>query len=350
MESIEKERRNYLAYFEGSRGAVRNPVNYQRRDDASHIFHNEKDYSEWWYFDASFSNGYHLVITYHYRNFFLPNMPPSLQFFLYLPDGTRIDRYELCKPEETYADPNYCDVKMGKSWVRDCGDHYRLVMDINEYGFDLVFRNTVPPWKPGTGFNYKNEESRRVAGWVVPMPAASVEGTITLKKEKITVEGYGYHDHNWGNFHTSDVFRGWYWGRVHTDRYAIDWGWVLPRDDRMPIVSPLLLARPGEIVLSTDMLEVTTEDFTVDEKLGQRYPRHLVVKTDTSGVKMKLAIRTTRVVEQMALPKVMPWDQYYFRFLADFTLDVEIDGEGGRARGEMLHEYVIMYPDDSAAG
>jgi predicted secreted hydrolase len=344
MDSLEKEKRNYLAYFEGTRGAVRNPSNYQRRDDASHIYHNDKNYSEWWYFDASFTNGYHIVVTYHYRNFFLPGMPPSLQFFVYRPDGSRVDRYELCKAEEVSADPNYCDVRMGKSWVRDFGDHYRLVMDIRGDGYDLIFKNTVPPWKPGTGYNYKNEENGKAAGWVVPVPAGRVEGSLHIKGETIPVEGYGYHDHNWGNFHTSETFRGWHWGRVHTDRYAIDWGWVLPRDRRMPVVSPLLLARPGEITLSTDELDVLLDDFVVDEKLGQRYPRKVGVHTDTQGVTMDLRITTKRMMEQMKLPKVTEWDQYYLRFLADFSLDVRIDGVKDAAAGEMLHEYVIMYP------
>jgi hypothetical protein len=185
----DREKRNYLAYFNGERGAERKPDGYRRRDDASHIYHNEKNYYEWWYLDASFDNGYHIVITYHYRNFFLPGMIPSLQFFVYKPDGKRIDRYALCKPEEISADPNYCDVRMGKSWVRDGGDHYRAVMDINGDGFDLVFRNTVPPWKPGSGYNFKNEETGMVAGWVVPIPSGSVEGVLKLKGETILVKG-----------------------------------------------------------------------------------------------------------------------------------------------------------------
>ena len=101
---------------------------------------------------------------------------------------------------------------------------------------------------------------------------------------------------------------------------------------------------PGEIILSTDKLDVRLDDFAVDEKLGQRYPRKVGVHTDTQGVTMDLRITTKRMVEQMKLPKVTEWDQYYLRFLADFRLDVQIDGVKDAAAGEMLHEYVIMYP------
>ncbi len=342
----QKEKANYLAYFNGDRGATRTPADYQRRDDASHIYHNTRDYSEWWYVDASFTNGYHVVATYHYRNFFLPGMIPTLQFFIYRPDGMRVDRYEVCDQNKISADPNYCDVRMGKSAIRDCGDHYVASMDIKGDGFELVMKNAVPPWKPGTGFNYKNEENGKVAGWVVPVPAARVEGVLRLKGETMSVQGYGYHDHNWGNYHTSETFRGWYWGRVHHERYSIDYGWVLPRDEAMPVVSPLLLARNGEIILSTDIMSARMEDFRVDEKTGQRYPVKQVFSTDVLGVRMELSITTHRVVEQMTLPRITEWEQYYMRFIAGYELFVSADGEEETIKGEMLHEYVILHPGE----
>ena len=67
----QRAKKSYLAYFNGQRGAERSPSGYQKRDDGSHIYHNEENYYEWWYFDASFDNGYHLVATFHYRNMFL---------------------------------------------------------------------------------------------------------------------------------------------------------------------------------------------------------------------------------------------------------------------------------------
>ncbi len=339
----ERSKKNYLAYFEGERGAERKPTGFVRRDDASHKYEeNVEEYYEWWYFDAGFTNGYHLVITYHYRNMFLNPMIPSLQFFVYRPDGTRVDRYEICDAKSISANPNWCDVRMNKSYVRDTGDHYRVVMDINGNGFDLVFRNTVSPWKPGTGFNYKDEESGMVAGWVVPMPAADVEGELYVKGETIPVKGFGYHDHNWGNYHVYKTYRGWYWGRIHNERYTIDWGWVLPREEDAPTGAPLLIARDGKIELSTDRMEIDFHDMVKDESLGQEYPNRLVCSTDTLGVTMKLDIRTHRVVEQMTLPKRAEWDMYYYRFLADYTLDLVIDGEEDRVTGEMLHEYVIL--------
>ena len=79
-----------------------------------------------------------------------------------------------------------------------------------------------------------------------------------------------------------------------------------------------------------------------DTKIGREYAKSLVITTDNLGVKMRLAIDTTRVVETMQLPKAAAWDQYYFRFLGDYRMDIEIDGKKDAVQGEMLHEYMVL--------
>jgi len=332
----------YLASFEGARGAERNPTNYQRRDDGSHMV-TSPEYYEWWYVDCSFDNGYHIVLTYHYRNEFLDPMLPTTQLMIYAPDGKQTARYAVWKPEETYAGADWCDVRMGDSWMKDMGNgNYELSMIINGVGARLNLKNIVPGWKLGTGFNYKNEENGLVAGWVVPIPYAHVEGELLLKGETIPVKGSAYHDHNWGNYRFHKTFSAWYWGRVHNGPYSIDYAWVFPRDPAMPVFSPLLIARGNEIVLSTTLMQTELLDIAKDEKLGIDYARKLIIGSDVSGVKMRLEIDTTRVVESMKLPGAATWNQYYLRFLADYRLDLVIDGAADSVSGEMLHEYMVL--------
>lgn len=338
----EKEKRCYLASFNGERGAERNPNNYQRRDDGSHIYKSD-EYYEWWYVDASFDNGYHMVVTFHYMNTFLKPIVPSLQIMIYKPDGTQTARYALCKPEEIYAGADWCDLRMGDSWLKDMGDGtYEMVVMINKVGARLTLKNCVPGWKLGSGFNYKNEETGWVAGWVVPVPHAEVTGELYLKDRTLQVTGAAYHDHNWGNYLFYKTFSGWYWGRIHSEDYTVDYAWVLPRDKDAPVFSPLLIARKGEIILSTNRLEAALEDMMHDDKIGQVYAKKMTVTADALGVKLKLIIETTRLVETMQLPKTTEWDQYYFRFLAHYSMDLDIDGNRDQVEGELLHEYMIL--------
>ena len=105
------------------------------------------------------------------------------------------------------------------------------------------------------------------------------------------------------------------------------------RDPQAPIYSPLLIARGREIVLSTNMIHTELGNMARDPRTGQEYAQSLVITTDNLGVKMRLAIDTTRLVETMQLPKAVAWDQFYFRFLGDYRMDIEIDGKRDTVRG-----------------
>lgn len=337
----EREKKRYLSLFDGQRGAVRGATNYQPRDDGSHIY-TQGDYYEWWYFDASFDNGYHCVVTYHYMNGFMKPIIPTIQVMIYKPDGTQTARYAACGKDEVFSSPDYCDVRMGDSWAKDTGDGYEMYIKVNKVGAHLTFKNVVPPWKPGTGLLYHDKDKCLVGGWVVPVPYGKVEGELFLKEETIKVHGAGYHDHNWGNSRMYEFTDSWYWGRVHTEKYAIDYGWVMPREKDAPVISPLLIARPGRIVLSTDMMHTELQDIVRDEKTGKEYAKKLIITSDAEGVKFNLTLNTHRVVDSMQLPKAADWDQYYFRFLADYEMNIEVDGDRDQTAGELLHEYMVL--------
>lgn len=338
----DSDRRCYLARWGGKRGAERNPVNYERRDDGSHICENEEEYYEWWYLDASFDNGYHAVVTFHYRNMFLNPIVPSVQIFIYKPDGTKIAKFELIDHSQAKADPDRCHVIMGDNWIIDHGDCYEMHMLINGVGAHLTLHNKTPSWKPGAGFNYRDEKEGRTAGWVVPVPHAKVEGELYLDGVPMKVNGTGYHDHNWGNYYCWRIFKSWYWGRMHNDIFTLDYGWVLPREDDAPVIAPLLIARDSEIVLSTDTLMIDLEDLETEDVFDQVYSSKLILHAEALDVKLHMTIEVKRIIDREQLPKVTEWDQYYFRFLADYQMKIEIDGKKESHQGEMLQEMMLL--------
>lgn len=337
----ENEKKAYLAMWNGGYGAERNPRNYERCDDGSHVHPHEKEYYEWWYVDASFDNGYHAVITYHYRNMFMNPIIPSIQVYIYCPDGKTIAKFAAIEPDDAKVNPNYCDVQMGDSRMRDHGDHYEIYMKIKGVGARLTLTNTVPSWKPGTGYNYKNEETGFAAGWVVPIPRARVEGELYLKGETIPVTGSAYHDHNWGNCYCYRLFKSWYWGRAHSPRYSVDYAQVIPLIQGMPAVTPLLIATKDEIVLSTNRLDLKLRDEVKDEKLGQMYAQKIMLEADAKGVTFHMEMNTRRILDGFKLPKVTEADHYYYRFLADYRMEIIVDGISEQTEGEIFNELMI---------
>ncbi|MBT4264949.1 MAG: hypothetical protein HOD85_12150 [Deltaproteobacteria bacterium] len=340
MTQAKKE--HYLAMFDGKLSAERGISRYQPRDDASHIFHNEPAYYEWWYLDASFDNGYHFVTTFHYRNAFTKPTLSTIQFFIYLPDGTKKERHILIDPKDARAHPDYCDVQMGDSYFKDNGDHYEINIKIGKMGARLKLKNTVPPWKPGNGLLYQNKTTGTVWGWAVPVPAGDIEGELILKDETIPVKGNGYHDHNWGNCYMHTLYENWYWGRIHDDNFCIDYGRIQPREAGMPLVNPLLITSRDKVILSTNMLQVDLFEEKEDETFGRKYANRLKLSVDTQGVQLKIDINTRRIAEPLKLPPVTEWEQHYYRFVADYTMQISVDGKTHESSGELLHEYMLL--------
>jgi len=339
----EARKKSYLAMWNGVYGADRETSDFQRRDDGSHIFANQPEYYEWWYFDASFSNDYHVVVTFHYRNGFLKPVIPTLQIHIYQPDGRKIERLLPVAPEAAFAHPDYCDVRMGDSWVREDNGAYDLFIMIKGVGARLHFQPLVPPWKPGTGFNYHDAEAGLTAGWVVPVPHAKVSGELLIKGETIAVSGSGYHDHNWGNYYCYKTFSSWYWGRLHSQRYALDYAWVIPRLAEAPVLAPLLIMRDGKILLSTNMLEARLKDIRVEPQFQRQYAGLLELSVAAAGVELNMEVKVKRVIVAVKLPPVADWEQHYYRFLADYRFRLKVDNEAeDEVAGELLQELILL--------
>jgi hypothetical protein len=67
-----------------------------------------------------------------------------------------------------------------------------------------------------------------VSGYVVPVLAGTMRGTIRVGLEPLTIDGAaGYHDHNWGFWEGVS----WQWGQVAHDDVSIVYGRVFPPAD-----------------------------------------------------------------------------------------------------------------------
>jgi len=334
-------KKNFLSLWSGSRGWDRNPPPLDSSEDASH-YEESPEYYEWWYFDSHFDNGYALVMTWHYRNMFMRPHIPTIQTMIYRPDGKNITRFWQFPPEDCKASKERCRVQMGDSSAEDLKGEYRIYMKIKEVEVDLIFRNLVPGWKPGTGMLYHDPLAGQHMGWVVPVPRGEVRGRLSISNEIIELEGYGYHDHNWGNFPPYEQFRGWYWGRLFDKKFTMIYGWVIPEEEEMPTVSPFMLARDGNILVSTDQIRLIPECWVRDEETYPEYPKKIHISVPVDGSTAVLQLNTKRTVEQMELPPATEWKQYYYRFLADYDAKILLNGSEEVIRGQTLHELVLL--------
>ncbi len=321
---------------------MQRPVStYIESDDGLHPFENP-EYYEWWYLDARFDNGYSCVLTWHWRNEFLKPHIPTIQIFIYTPEGKRYVGLDAIDPQECFASQERCDVKMGASYLRQEGDSYQMAMHSRNVGCELVYKGTIPAWKSGNGNFPGGVLSKGWAGWVIPCPRASVEGKLFIKGIEIPVKGDGYHDHNWGDIDLYDLFKGWYWGRLNDPKYTIIFSCTRSLKDT---VEPyLFIADEKSTILSTNKYDFAVEQDEIDTETGQKYAKAITLKYSGQDIKLTCRLNTKRVVEHSPLPKVNEYNMFNWRFLADYEGEIMVDGQSDRIKGETIHERLLFRP------
>lgn len=74
---------------------------------------------------------------------------------------------------------------------------------------ELVFRSNKPN---SSSFDYGTGDDHL---WNLIQANATIRGFLEVNKDRLSINGQGYHDHNMGNEPMDMSFRDWYWGRFH---------------------------------------------------------------------------------------------------------------------------------------
>jgi len=193
--------------------------------------------AEWWYFDAIFDNKYSAHIGFKtFSKKKLGMVSPNIQFYK---DGKIIvntaKRFLFRNFETSNKVPI---VKLFKKPIIEFNqDSYNRFGDwiydyklrINNNAVYLKFKGTTKGWKIETDYE----------SWTVALPKATVSGEIIVNGKKISVNGIGYHDHNW-NYSMLTVMnygRGWFWGKIRSRSFVIIWANIIKSAKRSEILA-----------------------------------------------------------------------------------------------------------------
>ncbi|MFX1561136.1 MAG: lipocalin-like domain-containing protein [Promethearchaeota archaeon] len=326
-------------------------------DDALHIEVGKKNQYEWWYFDAHLDGGYTLVAFFYAA---YPNPGPTsgkigVELVLLRPDGRKTQKFVKYDKSEFFASREKADVKIGNNYMRvdyNKGDLpvYELHLDEGELAFDLTYTCEVKGWKPGNGFIHFHEKDYLT--WIVPFARASVKGTIRDGEQTMSVNGVGYHDHNWLNFSFQRIIEYWMWGRLYTDNFTVSFAFIQCNEkvDNHQI-KVLLLAKGQEPILSTGDFEFSIDDFEYNSSAKHSYPHNLRIRVPDE---MEANLRVSKVLEAVDMldnfnpvlrflaKNVLRLKPGYFRLLSNFELEVNLKGQTHKETGSTLHEVVLF--------
>jgi hypothetical protein len=148
---------------------------------------------------------------------------------LQLQRGDRTENYSasaLLTDAEVASAP---DLTIGASTVRLDGLRYRIHLDLAGPGGARVRGDLSLEGAPGRlvpPIEILGAKGWRT-GYVVPVMAGALAGSLTVGGQLLSFDGTGYHDHNWG------FWKGvsWQWGQAQHEGLSVVYGRVFPPAD-----------------------------------------------------------------------------------------------------------------------
>lgn len=327
-------------------------------DDALHRPGGPLPY-EWWYFDATFDNGYSVVAIIWPMNYSKPwRRQCTIQLSIYTPGGETRKHYIFPPGRLFSASPETCDVRVGGSYMRGAYPRYEISVEAEGDRADLVFTSELPGWKPGTGANLVPFPRLKTMGWLVPVPRAKVSGTLTLDGTTFGVEGHGYHDHNWGEAPIFHVVDNWHWGHVVAGDLGLTWADIMMNKSLgYQRAYMFLLSCSGRLVYESCDIVTSYEDWHDEPAFLHPYPGLVTVSFgDEKGpargefsMRVRQVIETQDLLEMVGIPGLLSRlvhrtlsKPYYFRWLSSFEGSLVVEGERFDLSGDTIHEQMLF--------
>jgi hypothetical protein len=229
---------------------------------------------EWWYTDAHFNDGTHMVVVFYSKHLFDVKGPgqPTITVNIDFPDGRRISR-EVSEKKNTIlrASRKKCDVSVKNNSITYNRGIYSVDVHLDDIELHMEMKPRIPMWRPGTGHWYFGNRGKYFA-WFVAVPSADVTGRLTVAGKKHELKGKGYHDHNWGNEEMNEVFNHWYWSRVVFDNYTVIACDLVSHQrynyTRMPV---FMIAKDGRIINDNEGTVVIDREKTVQHPVTKKF-------------------------------------------------------------------------------
>jgi len=304
------------------------PQDIELGDDAFHG-NGILPYTEWWYFDAMFDNGYsaqmsiRIVSVYgkqmammrldFYKNsVFVSHQSLSYYFNEIVASST----VPLAQLQGKTIMVGSCD--------NSTGDFiYDVSFDFSGNAAALRFVGCTKGWKGLLNSG---------AGWAVILPRADVTGTITVNDTTMNVTGVGYHDHDWNVKSRMAVSFGWFWGKIDSSNFTATWSTILTT---RTIVQPIMVVNKknaGYIAIPSETIWFSAKDLHLDHFMF--VPQFFNIETMTDKVFLVVNMEVISVNHERFMGFMNYW-RYHVKCSGIFM----VDGHAETVDGVFIAEY-----------
>jgi hypothetical protein len=286
-------------------------------DDA---FHGSKglQFTEWWYFDAVLNDGYSIQFSLR----ILSGLKLSFLFvrFDIYKDGHLVVHKRtthLLKDTKVSKEKPYIKINnniMEGSVDKKTGAYvYDIAFDIEDISTTLHFTGITKGWKG---------QHDAKDWWAVILPRATVTGTVKLPNRILTLQGSGYHDHNWDVkiFALRNI--GWYWGKIYSERVAITWASILRTTIKNQPLLVINTMNKGYINIQPKDFQFLSSD--ISEENGKMIPHTFNLNAHTESLSLQVTMKTIDIHHVKIFPLMDYW-RYHVKCTGSVTINSDTE-------------------------
>lgn len=174
----------------------------------------------WYYFDVHTLDGYDVVFTLHNRPFMSLFDVAIFDFFIYYENRCILHHFfTLPQAQERLQKEPFLLRYDNRNYIKEKDDGMEVVAGDSRLTLQLHLTNCLPPAKKIHLRLPVNDD--RYFAWQLSAPQSASAGRISWDKRKVSLQGRGYHDRNYGTIHLKKVLNGWRWAKFYLPQEMI---------------------------------------------------------------------------------------------------------------------------------
>lgn len=170
-------------------------------------------YFEWWYFHFASQNDFILNIVLHETDIFGLTKSPYVSMSRQLPHHEpQYSRMEI-SPESIERGSEYLSQSDG--YFQESGREIQIQLAFLGVSFEVVITKLAEPLTLNNCVLYQDADKRSC--WKLQVPFGRFSGVLKTSGKEYLLEGWAYHDHQWGNIPIQCFVADWVWGHFSSD-------------------------------------------------------------------------------------------------------------------------------------
>ena len=271
-------------------------------DDAWHPLKN-RNYIEWWYFDVM--NGDGSIIRGQFYVSGDVSRPgrvlTGVRATYVKPDGTETTIEEKFPYSSFKASTEFCEVEIGKNFLKGDLSHYTLHIEDSEKSLDLELDSKIRGFTSHSCFG----DETKYMYWVVPQPRGHARGKFQTREGTFSIDGLGYRDHNWLNFHPLNIIEYWDWGRVYDKEFTFIFADIVTTKRLGNAhIKPLVIYDSSKFIYLTNessKWSLDKADIKLDPHTKLALPEKHLVKAQDQDLSLELNLHLEKVFQRIDL-------------------------------------------------